>query len=69
MTPAHLRGRHILNQHLRPIPLNLQDFPDNEISRVNPDAAYSNVGSVYYVRIMSDPRMLEYRVKWMKAHK
>ena len=51
------------------IPLNLQDLPDNEIREVNHDSAFSDFGSTYYVRIMSDDRMLESRKKWMKARK
>ncbi len=52
---------------LEAIPLNLQDLPDNEISSVNADLAYTDVGSTFYVRIMSDNQMLESRKKWVKA--
>jgi len=55
---------------LEEIPVNLQDLPDNEVNEnVRPDLAFSDVGSTYYVRIMSDERMLESRKKWMKARK
>jgi nucleoside-diphosphate-sugar epimerase len=52
---------------LEPIPQNLQDLPDNEITAVNPENAYADVGSTFYVRIMSDNQMSESRKKWMKA--
>ena len=62
-------GIHHSEMNPEAIPLNLQDLPDNEIREVNPDSAFSDVGSTYYVRIMSDDRMLESRKKWMKARK
>jgi hypothetical protein len=52
---------------LEPIPMNLQDLPDNEVSPVNADLAYTDVGSTFYVRIMSDAQMLESRKRWIKA--
>lgn len=48
------------------IPANLQDLPDNDISKVGDNDALSAVGSTYYVRIMSDARMMESRQKWLK---
>ena len=51
------------------IPANLQDLPDNEISKANPDDALSAEGSTYYVHIMSDARMTASRQQWMKARK
>ena len=51
------------------IPVNLFDLPDNEIYDVHPDAAFSDEISTYYVRIMSDDRMLESRRKWIKGRK
>ena len=49
------------------IPINLQDLPDNEVSAVTPDLTYTDVGSTFYVRIMSDDQMLESRRRWTKA--
>jgi len=48
------------------IPDNLQDLPENQESKVNPDAD-SEVGSTFYVRIMSDNRMMESRKGWIKT--
>lgn len=66
---AEDRAQPIHHSEISPeaIPLNLQDLPDNEIREVNPDSAFSDAGSTFYVRIMSDERMLESRKKWMKA--
>ena len=54
---------------LEPIPVNLQDLPENEMvpGGVSADLAYTDVGSTFYVRIMSDTQMLESRKKWIKA--
>ena len=52
---------------LEHIPVNLQDLPDNEVSPVNADLAYTDVGSTFYVHIMSDTQMLESRNRWIKA--
>ncbi|KAL3826664.1 hypothetical protein ACHAXA_001187 [Cyclostephanos tholiformis] len=52
---------------LEHIPLNLQDLPDNEITAVNAENTHADVGSTFYVRIMSDTQMTESRKKWMKA--
>merc|ERR1711966_74272 len=49
------------------IPANLQDLPDNEISKANPDDALSAEGSTYYVHIMTDARMTASRQQWMRA--
>ena len=59
--------QHHLDMLPEAIPLKLQDLPDNKISKVDPDSAFSNEGSTFYVRIMSDQRMLESRKRWMKA--
>lgn len=49
------------------IPQNLQDQPDNEVNENEvPDTAKDDEASTFYVRIMSDERMLEARKKWMK---
>lgn len=48
------------------IPANLQDLPENQVSAVNPDDSFSDAECTYYVRIMSDKRMLESRQKWTK---
>ena len=50
------------------IPLNLQDLPGNEVTNVDPDAAFEEE-STYYVRIMSEERMLAARKMWIKARK
>ena len=48
------------------VPPNLQDLPENEVNDAKPDAYYSDDSSTYYVRIMSDERMMESRKQWMK---
>ena len=48
------------------IPLNLQDLPENEIQEDKPDEYFADDESTFYVRIMSDDRMLESRKAWMK---
>jgi len=48
------------------VPPNLQDLPENEVHDAKPDAYYSDDSSTYYVRIMSDERMMESRKQWMK---
>lgn len=50
------------------IPQNLQD--QHEVTEVSPDSAASDDGTnTFYVRIMSDERMMEARKAWMKARK
>ncbi|KAL7549113.1 hypothetical protein ACHAWF_012383 [Thalassiosira exigua] len=60
---------HHLQMSPEAIPLNIQDLPENEILTVDPDVAFSDVGSTFYVRIMSDQRMVESRKRWVKARK
>eukprot|EP00578_Thalassiosira_sp_NH16_P015940 CAMPEP_0181115534 /NCGR_PEP_ID=MMETSP1071-20121207/21481_1 /TAXON_ID=35127 /ORGANISM="Thalassiosira sp., Strain NH16" /LENGTH=423 /DNA_ID=CAMNT_0023199743 /DNA_START=93 /DNA_END=1364 /DNA_ORIENTATION=- len=48
------------------IPLNLQDLPEHEISGIGPESAFSDVESTFYVRIMSDERMMAFRKRWLK---
>ena len=47
------------------VPLNLFDLPDNDIEKVNPNEVFDD-DSTFYVRIMSDDRMLESRRTWTK---
>jgi hypothetical protein len=48
------------------IPQNLED--QHEITEEAPDAA-TDVGNTFYVRIMSDPRMMEARKVWARSRK